>query len=649
MVLDRRTVITINNNDVTAQISSGTIRLTEMLVDGEFQFGQLCTDMFECQIYGYDDNAVDLPIFVNVLEDASTDYLKVNDRYLVDHDRNKYVVSDTPSQRLFTGKIDSCKKDYTNTYRDIIAYSFNRQEEDVTSWWNTFWTPSGTTPVTATVKTVRQSLMLHMGITEIDKTLPNENLQITAEPLDNTTVTFQYVIRCLCEIQQCFPHINRDGVMEYVTLGTTAKNLNNLYEQSNSEWEDNPVNKITGVAVYSTSDTFIQGTGTYDNAYLISGNIFLLNMSATALNNFLVAYFDAIKNIAFTPCKLSLIVSDLSYRLGDKISYNGNTAYIFENELSGVQYVDERITCGGNANRSQVVSTINNAMMESNKFSKVEQTIDEFRVEVGATYTTKSEFNTTVAELQDQIDGTVSTWSGYDVPTLNNEPAVNWTTTDEKDRHIGDVYYVSSDNPDYGGYAYRFEKSNNVYQWGLIQDSQVTKALEDAAQALQEIGALDTELHADYSTTTQMNSAISSSATNVLSTVSSTYETITNVTAKIATADTNAQGYASTAQANAETYADGKASTAQSNAESYADGKASTAESNAKGYTDTQLASYSTTTQMESAINQSAQSIEQTVSATYTTKTEFNGLVIGGGNLIKQSNTYDYPDYDFYS
>ena len=53
---------------------------------------------------------------------------------------------------------------------------------------------------------------------------------------------------------------------------------------------------------------------------------------------------------------------------------------------------------------------------------------------------------------------------------------------------------------------------------------------------------------------------------------------------------------------------------------------------------DGKFANYSTTTQMNSAINQKANEITSSVSSTYTTKTEFSNLAIGGRNLIKQSD-----------
>ena len=47
----------------------------------------------------------------------------------------------------------------------------------------------------------------------------------------------------------------------------------------------------------------------------------------------------------------------------------------------------------------------------------------------------------TIGELQDQVDGNITTWFYSGVPTLQNEPAINWTTEEEKNNHLGDLYY----------------------------------------------------------------------------------------------------------------------------------------------------------------------------------------------------------------
>lgn len=71
-------------------------------------------------------------------------------------------------------------------------------------------------------------------------------------------------------------------------------------------------------------------------------------------------------------------------------------------------------------------------------------------------------------------------------------------------------------------------------------------------------------------------------------------------------------------------YADGKANSALTDAKKYADKQSSTAESNANGYTDGKLKDYSTTVEMNSAINQKAESITLKVSQTYVTTADYD-------------------------
>ena len=80
--------------------------------------------------------------------------------------------------------------------------------------------------------------------------------------------------------------------------------------------------------------------------------------------------------------------------------------------------------------------------------------------------------------LRNQIDGTIDTWFYAELPTNANEPAVNWVTADAKDAHLGDLYYDTTT-----GYSYRWLQQNGEYGWQRLADSDVTKALADAASA----------------------------------------------------------------------------------------------------------------------------------------------------------------------
>ena len=113
--------------------------------------------------------------------------------------------------------------------------------------------------------------------------------------------------------------------------------------------------------------------------------------------------------------------------------------------------------------------------------TQIEQ--NEQAITLLATHT--EEIDQQIASLQDQIDGNIQSWSGNVVPTLNNSPASDWTTSALKAEHVGDLYFVNSDAgiPEAGTY-YRFEENNGVYSWVVLSDTAITEALTKAAAAL---------------------------------------------------------------------------------------------------------------------------------------------------------------------
>lgn len=87
-------------------------------------------------------------------------------------------------------------------------------------------------------------------------------------------------------------------------------------------------------------------------------------------------------------------------------------------------------------------------------------------------------YDPAIAKLQAQIDGQIETWYYDYEPTLQNEPASAWTTTDERKKHEGDLFYWKSK-----GYAYRFLQDGSAWKWQLLQDADITKALASAEKA----------------------------------------------------------------------------------------------------------------------------------------------------------------------
>lgn len=140
--------------------------------------------------------------------------------------------------------------------------------------------------------------------------------------------------------------------------------------------------------------------------------------------------------------------------------------------------------------------------------NEVKQTADGLKVNLetnyldkdalGANYASKAELNATsesitstvektyatksaLEGLQNIADAAIETWSGRAVPTASNAPASTWTTDALKRQHSGDIYYDMDT-----GKSYRWgSEDGTVYSWSMIADSDITKAIADAATAQQ--------------------------------------------------------------------------------------------------------------------------------------------------------------------
>lgn len=163
--------------------------------------------------------------------------------------------------------------------------------------------------------------------------------------------------------------------------------------------------------------------------------------------------------------------------------------------------------------------------------SLVEQTSQSITSTVEATYATKA----TVEALENIANNAVQTWTGSGVPTLSNKPASDWTTAELKSQHSGDIYYDSDT-----GYSYRFgSPDGRNYSWSLIKDTDISKAVADAAKAQQtaegvsdEVTQLKTDIPATYATKTevkQTTDSIKSSVSEVATTANSALSKATTV------------------------------------------------------------------------------------------------------------------------
>lgn len=80
--------------------------------------------------------------------------------------------------------------------------------------------------------------------------------------------------------------------------------------------------------------------------------------------------------------------------------------------------------------------------------------------------------------LQAQIDGQIESFFYDYEPSLQNKPASEWTSTEKRKKHEGDLFYWKST-----GYAYRFMQDGATWKWQMIQDNDISKALAQAEKA----------------------------------------------------------------------------------------------------------------------------------------------------------------------
>lgn len=92
--------------------------------------------------------------------------------------------------------------------------------------------------------------------------------------------------------------------------------------------------------------------------------------------------------------------------------------------------------------------------------------------------TQAQEFVEAVGGLQSQIDGAIESFFYEYNPTTSNVPASQWTTTEEKNKHLNDTFTNLKT-----GRSWRWTKSDSSYSWVEITDTATVEALAKAGKA----------------------------------------------------------------------------------------------------------------------------------------------------------------------
>lgn len=485
------------------------------------------------------------------------------------------------------------------TKRDIVAYDrlYDVINADVAEWYNALLPEKDST---TTMKAFRDSFFGYFGIEQADAQLVNDDMKVekTVEPEELSGAT---VLNCICEINGCFGHIGRDSKFHYIYLEQEIQGLyprNNLYPADDlyprepkstriskslyisAQYEDFLVKTIDKLQIRKEEDDIgvIVGSGT--NAYVIQDNFLVYGKGSEELTGIANNIYGKIRGIIYRPfsadCKGNPCIE-----VGDAVRlptrYEIIESYVLKRTLKGIQALRDEYEATGEEYRSTQVNSVHKSIIQlKGKTNVLTRTIEETNskitdVESGLSSEIKQTATDIRAEVKNTADGL----------------------------------------------------SSSIEQTASSIRSEVSDSVNNLSSSIQQNAeSIATEVKRANEAEGNLSTKITQTAESITSEVSKNYETKENAT------NTKTELESSIKQT-----ADGftaELSKQVTETKQYAESAAETAESNAKQDTADKLKDYSTTTEMNTRINATADGISAEVSRklqSYSTTEQMNSAI----------------------
>lgn len=375
-------------------IVAGSMQLDEMLVDKEPVWGLFFSTKFEVKLF-------------NIDEDLSGRYIHV------------YQTDRGVRTSVFTGYIESCKKDKIGDDRTLIAYdpAYYWGSTDVSKWWVDFWEahPNG-----ATLHDVRMHLLGTFMFPHEDVVLPNDDVVVNMN-INLASGSFAAIMKMLCELSCSYPHFTRDGLLEFILFNTEAEpiDLKDRYEWNASDFEEYETSNITGVQFFDSGDQLKRTIGSADNAYGIYQNAFTYSMNTETLDAVGHVMLSYLQDFKFVPSNIKMIVGDFDINVGDYVKTEFGNFYVFKNSYSGSQLIEQTISAQGSMKLNSTAQPIDfKSVVLSEQIARIDQNVEHFYVEYTNTVQgISSRIEQTANELNFKIDS--QTTSAYIITRIN--------------------------------------------------------------------------------------------------------------------------------------------------------------------------------------------------------------------------------------
>lgn len=489
-------------------------------------------------------------------------------------------------------KVASDKPTSDRRHREIIAYDamYDIIYTDMTDWYNTLLPDKDST---VTMKQFREAFILYFGLEDVvpEGGLVNDDM-IVERTIDPEQISGKDIITAICEINACFGHIGRDGKFHYIYLPQAIEGLypsktlfpdrapeymaqsrtGHLYPQSPKgtkigggtyitvHYEDFRTKTISKLQIRQEENDIGLIYGNGDNCYIIQDNFLVYGKSSEQLQVIAANIYGKITDIVYRPYDADCR-GNPCFEVGDPVRFQTKyelvESYILSRTLKGLQALRDTYTASGTEKYAEKVNSIHKSILQLKGKSNVLERTIEM---------TRLEIKDLGSGLSTEIKITSEEIRGELRDTKSGLETTISATAAGIRADVSKNYETKID----AGKEY-----NSIRSSISVESGRIASEIERATKAEQNLSGQI------IATSTSLTSKIEQTESSInLSVSQSIQETRT---------------YAST--------------------------QASNAQNAANAATDNKLKNYSTTTQMNAAINLTAQGITQEVSKTYETKT----------------------------
>lgn len=349
------------------------------------------------------------------IEYGSCEAAEINFTY---HDRslsivgkeiNVYVYLERNVETLFqlgTYRVFQDTMASETTERHVIAYDlmYDILSVNVANWYKSIL-PNETASIT--VKNARENLLNHLGVSYVEKTLPNDNV-LLHKTIDAEVLLASDMLRALCQITASFGHFVCD-LFDFVTLSRVgiesypaedrypnellfpSEGYQKIVYRSDykapANYESYISSKVTSVAIRQDNEDVGVTVGTEGNPYNIVGNFLLYGMDATTLTGVAQSFFNTVKDIEYRPYSVETY-GNPCISVGDTVGIITSEeiieSYVFSRTLRGIQALKDEYSAGGSELRELANYSLNSQITQMNgKYMKLNKSVEGLEVVIG--------------------------------------------------------------------------------------------------------------------------------------------------------------------------------------------------------------------------------------------------------------------------